>query len=340
MFERIIVPLDGSPRAERALPVAARIAHASGGSLHLLQVISPVVDYGGLAPVSMVTEQSAIAEMAQSTDYLTTLAASPMLTGIQTTIEVMFGSPAWHIQESAEAQKANLIVLCSHGRTGFTRWALGSVAHQLVHQSFVPILVLREHEADSHLSQRDDTQSFRTLVPLDGSELAESALMPAAYLTSALSTPGHGTLHLVQVVKIFPATAEEGYVSELNEEALQRARTYLTATVEHVQATMKDLKLSLTSSVEYEQDVVSTLVNVAEQKGERKATENVGGCDVIAISTHGRSGLQRLIMGSVTDRLLNTTTQPMLIVRPHKVGSFSNEEKRGMHQKNGDLQPV
>jgi nucleotide-binding universal stress UspA family protein len=338
MFERIIVPLDGSSRAEQALPVAARIAHASGGSLHLLQVISPVVDYGGLAPVSMVTEQSAIAEMAQSTAYLTTLAASPMLTGIQTTIEVMFGSPAWHIQASAESQKANLIVLCSHGRTGFTRWALGSVAHQLVHQSFVPILVLREHEADAHLSHQDDAQSFRTLVPLDGSELAESALWPAAYLTAAMAAPAHGALHLVQVVKIFPATANEGFISGLNEEALQHAKTYLTTTVEHVQATMKELKLSVTYAVEYERDVTGTLVNVAEQKGERKATENIGGCDLIAISTHGRSGLQRLIMGSVTDRLLNVTKGPMLIVRPHKIGSFLNEEKRDVHQKNGDLQ--
>lgn len=340
MFERIIVPLDGSSRAEQALPVAARIAHASGGSLHLLQVISPVVDYGGLAPVSMVTEQSTIAEMAQSTDYLTILAASPMLAGVQVTSEVMFGSPAWHIQECAESQNANLIVLCSHGRTGFTRWALGSVAHQLVHQSSVPILVLREHETNSLLAHGDDAQSFRILVPLDGSELAESALLPAAYLTAAMAAPAHGTLHLVQVVKSLPTTAEEGFVSKLNEEALQRAKTYLATTAEHVQATMKELKLSVTYAVEYERDVVSTLMNVAEQKGEKKATEDVGGCDLIAISTHGRSGLQRLIMGSVTDRLLNVTKGPMLIVRPRKISSFLNEEKRDVHQKSGGLQPV
>jgi nucleotide-binding universal stress UspA family protein len=338
MFERILVPLDGSPRAEQALPVAARIAHASGGSLHLLQVISPVVDYAGLSPVAMETEQSTIAEMAQSTDYLATLAASPMFAGIHTTIEVMFGSPAWHIQASAEAQKANLIVLCSHGRTGFTRWALGSVAHQLVHQSFVPLLVLREHETDSHSSQRAAVQSFCTLVPLDGSELAESALAPAAYLTAALAAPAPGALHLVQVVKIFPATVDGGFSRGLDEEALQRARTYLATTAEHIKATMKELKLSVTYAAEYERDVTSALVNVAEQKGERKAAETVAGCDLIAISTHGRSGLQRLIMGSVTDRLLNATKGPMLIVRPHKVGNFLHEGKPGVHQKNGERQ--
>ena len=340
MFKRIIVPLDGSSRAEHALPVAAHIARVSGGSLHLLQVLSPMVDYGGLAAVPMVTEESVKAEMIESTHYLTTLAALPMLAGIPISTEVVFGVPARQILAAAESRGTNLIVLCSHGRTGFTRWALGSVTHQLVHQSSVPLLVLREHEATSLLSHGDAVQSFRTLVPLDGSELAESALMPAAYLTSALSTSGHGALHLVQVVKVFPPTAEEGFVSELNEEALQRARTYLTTLIEHVQTTMKDLKISLTSSVEYERDVVNTLVNVAEQKGERKVTENVGGCDVIAISTHGRSGLQRLIMGSVTDRLLNTTTQPMLIVRPHKASRILNEEKHALKQKHNAPEPV
>jgi hypothetical protein len=84
--------------------------------------------------------------------------------------------------------------------------------------------------------------------------------------------------------------------------------------------------------------VASTLVNVAEQKHKRKEAENVDGGDMIAISTHGRSGLQRLIMGSVTDRVLNTTKLPMLIVRPHKIGSSLNEEKHGMKQKNSGLQ--
>jgi len=339
MFKRIIVPLDGSSRAEQALPVAARIARASGGSLHLLQVISPVVDYGGLTPVPMLTEQSTRAEMAQSTGYLTSFATLPMLEGIQITSEAVFGAPARQILEVAESRGTNLIVLCSHGRTGFTRWALGSVAHQLVHHSSIPTLVLREHEVPSLLSHGHDAQALRTIVPLDGSELAESALLPAAYLTSALAAPAQGTLHLVQVVKIFPATAEEGFISELNEEALQRARVYMAATMVHVQATMKELKLSVTSTVEYKRDVASTLMNVAEQKGE-KGAENVGGYDLIALSTHGRSGLQRLIMGSVTDRLLNTTKGPMLIVRPQKVRMHSNEVKHTLKQKTNHLEPT
>jgi len=312
MFQHILVPLDGSFRAEQALPVASRIARSTGGSVLLLQVVSPPIDYsGGLAMVPLVTEQVIESEIAEATGYLKTVAASPLLAGVFTRTEVMFGTPALHIIAAAEAYGVDLVVLCSRGRTGFTRWALGSVAHTLVHQSTVPILVLRQSETDSLLSRVDTAQPFRALVPLDGSPLAETALVPAAYLTSALAAPAQGTLHLAQVVKNFQTTAEEGFVSELNEEALQRAVNYLAAVAERLQTTVKHLKLSITYAVEPGTDVASSLLSLAEHGGE-------GGCDLIAISTHGRGGLERWVMGSVTERLLNTTKLPMLIVRPQR----------------------
>jgi nucleotide-binding universal stress UspA family protein len=211
-------------------------------------------------------------------------------------------------------------VLCSHGRTGFTRWALGSVAYTLAHESVVPTLVLRESEPASLLSRSDAAQPLCALVPLDGSQLAETALAPAADLVTALAAPAQGVLHLAQVVKLFPATAEEGFVSEINEEALQHARTYLATARERLQATVKGLKLSITYSVELETDVASALVSLAEHGSEEKETEGVNACDLIAISTHGRAGLERWVMGSVMERLLNTTKLPMLIVRPQKKG--------------------
>ena len=105
-------------------------------------------------------------------------------------------------------------------------------------------------------------------------------------------------------VKLFPETAEEGFVSELNDEALQRARTYLAHMTERLQTATKYLRLSITWSVTHEKDVASTLVNLAEQGGEGKETGGMGGCDLTAISTHGRHGLERWVIGSVTDRIL------------------------------------
>lgn len=311
MFHYVLVPLDGSSRAERALPVAARLAHATSSSLLLVRVVSPPIDYsGGLTPVPLMNEQVIESEMNTAADYLTAVAARPPVAGIETTTEVLFGVPAQQLSEAARTHGSDLIVLCSHGRTGLARWTLGSVAHTLAHQSTVPVLVLREAETLAHI---ETEQSFRTLVPLDGSALAEAALAPAQALTEALIAPERGILHLVQIVKAFPSTEKEGGASELNEEACRQARSYLATVAERVEASMPGRRLSVTSSVECASDVAGALLNGAEQ-------ERTGGCDLIAISTHGRGGLERWVMGSVTERLLNASRLPILIVRPRQQG--------------------
>jgi len=267
----------------------------------------------------MVTEQLIESETSVATDYLQTVAASPSLAGIQTTTEVVFGIPTQYILAEAKSGELDLVVLCSHGRTGFARWALGSVAHALAHESPVPTFVLRESEPAPGLLGPNATRSLRALVPLDGSELAEASLTPAARLVAALAAPAKGALHLAQVVKPFATRAEEGFVNELNQETLQRAQAYLASVKERLQASERESELSLTSSVELESDVAGALA-LAEYRGEGKETGSSGGCDLIAISTHGRHGLQRWVMGSVTDRLLNTTKLPVLIVRPQQQG--------------------
>ena len=128
-------------------------------------------------------------------------------------------------------------MLCSHGRTGLARWALGSVARTLVHQSATPVLVLRQ---EKELARREHVRPLCTLVPLDGSPLAEAALAPAQALTEALAAPGRGALHLVQVVRVFQSTAEEGFGSSLNEEALRMARSYLTTVARRVESEVMD----------------------------------------------------------------------------------------------------
>lgn len=307
MFHHVLVPLDGSVRAERALPVAAQIARATAGSLLLVRVVSPPIDYGGgLSPVPIMNEQVVESEMQGAADSLTAVAARPLLAGIEIATEVLFGFPAQQLSEAARIHGSDLVVLCSHGRTGLARWALGSVAHTLVHQSMTPVLVLRQ---EKELVRREHMRPLCTLVPLDGSLLAEAALAPAQALTEALATPGRGALHLVQVIKVFQSRAGEGFANELNEEALWLARAYLTTVTRRVESKATERVSEVTSSVECASDVVSALLDVAEQEG-------TDGCDLIAISTHGRGGLERWAMGSVTDRLLNASTLPVLIVRP------------------------
>jgi nucleotide-binding universal stress UspA family protein len=241
-----------------------------------------------------------------ATDYLRTMVALPVLDRIQITTEVAPGLAPQYILAAARSGEFDLTVLCSHGRTGFTRWVLGSVAHTLAHESTVPTLVLHENETASLLAHPDAARPLRVLVPLDGSPLAEAALESAAHLVASLSAQGE--LHLTQVVKPFRTSAEEA--------SRARVTTYLTQVTERWQAMAKEFGISITWSVALATDVANALLSQAEPGEQGQATAGNRGCDLIAISTHGRHGLQRWVMGSVSDRLLNTTKLPLLIVRP------------------------
>jgi len=326
MFERILVPLDGSPRAEQALPVATRIARASGGSLILLQVVSPPIDYGGgLTQTPLMTEQVIETELAMSSGYLDRVTKARELAEIETTTEVMFGLPAQDILAIAESRSVDLIVMCSHGRTGFTRWVLGSVAQKIAHHCPVPVLVLREGRPLIPESRPDSVHHLTALVPLDGSPLAEAALVPAANLVAALAAPAPGALHLTQVVKQLSTTADEGFIIQLNEETVERAKAYLMSVKEHLQAGLKDRKLTITWSVALDADAADAIIGTADQREQQEGSDSHDksgsyGCDLIAMSTHGRGGLERWVMGSVMERVLGATRLPMLIVRPQNNG--------------------
>jgi len=319
MFARILVPLDGSVSAEEALPVAARIVRASRGSIHLLTVVGSPIDVAEEYDVDpLLSEQRIETETTVATDYLRTIATLPGLDRIQITTEVAPGLPAQYILAAARLGGVDLTVLSSHGRTGFTRWVLGSVAHTLAHESTVPTLVLHENETAALIAHTDAARPLRVLVPLDGSPLAEAALEPAAHLVASLAA--RGELHLTHVVKPLRTSAKESVESSLNAELRARARTYLTQAAERWQAMAKELGISISWSVALEADVASALLSLAGPGEQGQGTAGSLGCDLIAISTHGRHGLERWVMGSVTNRLLNTTKLPLLIVRPSRKG--------------------
>lgn len=318
MFKRILVPLDGSARAERALAVAARLARASSGSLILLQVVSYAHDLwvGGLPPRTR-PDSPLAPELTQAERYLAQVTEYPVLKAIPTEAVTLVGSPAHVILSVASSYQADLIVLCSHGYTGMTRWVMGSVAAKVARHALLPVLVLREGGSVPAGPHPDASHPLRVLVPLDGSAYAKSALLPAASLIAALAAPAHGALHLLRVV---PPPSEDK-TDNRYAAALQKARGYLQQTVEHlregwVASPAHLLNLTLTCSVAVETDVADAIVRVAENGEDAEGAGVFGGCDVIALASHGRSGLQRWAMGNVAERVLAATTLPLLIVRP------------------------
>jgi nucleotide-binding universal stress UspA family protein len=322
MFQRMVVPLDGSPRAERAIPVAARLARASGGTVVLLRVAGLPTAFVPSPSADPWTIQTIIdADVVEAKRYLQDVARLHHLTGVRVETEVVVGAAATAILSVAKARHVDLIVLCSHGYTGMKRWVLGSVAEQVARYAPVPVLLLREGGPALVGTPPHAEGPLRALVPLDGSVYAREALVPAAQLIAALAAPGPCALHLSRVV-VLPESAQ---ISQSEREAILReAKQYLSATVDQLREGLlaspaADLKLAITWSVTTDDDIAAGILRVAEEGEEAHEARELGRSDLIAMVTHGSSGLPHWAMGSVTERVLHATSLPLLIVRPAEV---------------------
>ncbi len=154
---------------------------------------------------------------------------------------------------------------------------------------------------------------------LDGSPFAEAALLPAAYLTAALSSPAEGELLLLQVVHLPTAQQETEYQQYEREVNLRQALlgaahgTLQAASAALVQKLAGQLDIQIATAVIEDGDVADALLRASE--GE-KAHDTQQGSDLLALTTHGRSGIQRWMLGSVTERVLQGSTLPLLVVHP------------------------
>jgi nucleotide-binding universal stress UspA family protein len=156
--------------------------------------------------------------------------------------------------------------------------------------------------------------TVRALVALDGSALSEAILKPAAHLVAALATPAQGALHLLRVVDV-SATNGLGNSQIYGEPARQNAQEYLASVVKRLQnGCAARLRLAITSSVMADRDVAGAIITASKRLGEDGGSERI-----IAMSTHGRGGLQRWAVGSVTERVLHKTTLPLFIMRPQEM---------------------
>jgi len=324
MFKRILVPLDGSARAESAIPVAARIARAYGASITLLRIAETPVEYGPyLAPPATYAKESIDADLAEATGYLAKAAKAEELAGIKVESKSLFGAVAPTIIAAAQMYHTSLVVMCSHGYTGVKRWILGSVADHITRHITVPVLILRE---GAPLLAATSTQPLRALVALDGSPLSEAVFEPVAYLVAGLAhaTSQQGELRLLRVVDL-PFTSgklkSQAYVdSKTRDEAVKAAQDYLdTLTTRLEVGGLADLDISVKTAVESDPDVAEAII---KQTGS-------GPVDLVAMATHGRGGMQHFVMGSVTERVLHHSKLPLLIVRPPKQQQGSKKDEQG-----------
>jgi nucleotide-binding universal stress UspA family protein len=296
MYTRMLIPLDGSKVAEQVLPYARFLAKALGIPAELLGVVDPVP----LADFSEVWQRGDLnrltaEEMTGTTRYLETTARS--FTGVQAKITVLKGTPEEVIIEQAAADEKILIVMATHGRSGIQRWLLGSVADKVLHGAANHLLLVRADEQ----GKTDGEAVLKTVVvPLDGSALAEKVLPCVEDLAGKMALD----VVLVRAFALPPAAAADEYATysdELMNQLEAEARDYLAAKVKE----MKNKgcgNVSLVCSLGYGGEQIITLA--------RKTPDNF-----IAMSTHGRSGIRRWMLGSVTERVVRHSGDPVLIIR-------------------------
>jgi nucleotide-binding universal stress UspA family protein len=150
MFQRILVPLDGTALSEKAIPVAAWVARASDGTIIFVDVVLPPVEFGTYSPDRTVSLKPGAFEKreADANTYLSDvlLRYANDLAGIKTETDVVAGAASSEIYSKARLEHTDLIVISSKEETGLKRWVFGSLAEEVVSHSNVPVLVLQEQE--------------------------------------------------------------------------------------------------------------------------------------------------------------------------------------------------
>ncbi|MEO7002761.1 MAG: universal stress protein [Ktedonobacterales bacterium] len=324
LFKRVFVPLDGSRRAEQSVCVAARLARASQGTVILAQVIHFPYEYSMTPFTYSVSEGTYEREWLDASAYLRQIADLPALSGIPTERLVLDGVVGPVLLDTIETSRADCVVITTHGRTGVSRWALGSMAEQLARSSSVPTLVLPDGlDPFEELipAQPGDTVQprLRILTPLDGSAMAEAALEPAARLLTALaatqaaesatSVSPVGEIHLLMALAPGFMTAETTPETMICE----GARAYLTkvASELHAQFPLVNVTWSLASTTEAPEGIAEAAGATVDHSAPEYA-----GYAAIVMASHGRTGFARWALGSVAERVLRLTKRPLLIVRP------------------------
>jgi nucleotide-binding universal stress UspA family protein len=316
MFQRILLPLDGSVRAERAIPIAARLARASDGSIIMVRVVRKASDmFSSLASQPTLAQRILGADFAQAEHYLADVATSADLQSIPLQIEVRFGPVVSSILAVADDCEADVIVLCSHGYSGLRRRIMGSVAEQLARHATTPMLVLRENGPLPAELHETDPRPLRALVALDSSEQAEVVLEPAARLVAALADQSQNVLHLLRVVQPVMANSEPGGMLTESE----RAKRYLEEVANQIREGVVapaavQHGLDVTWSVAVDTYVVETLTQAGGKEANLPGFEGLGDCDLVALAASERDGVQHWAMGNFTQHLLLDGQFPLFIV--------------------------
>lgn len=304
MLESLLVPLDGTEFSERSLALAGGLARSTGAKLHVAHVHATYMPDQLLQNTQFQFEGLDMDEYdnrhrQEERTYLDEVVVRLGAEGTDDVqVALLDGQIAQQIATYAESIGADAILMTTHGYAGMSRLRLGSVTDALIRQTTLPLILLHPGH---HTSVPAEVTSFHhVFVPLDGSLLAESILEPATDLARA-----HGArLTLFNVVSasgVFGLRLLPLLPDTLTPE-LEEKHDYL----ERVAETLRSRGFDVSVEVAANEAPARAIVEAAERFD----------ADIIAMATHGYGGLKRALLGSVADRILHTTSLPLMVRRP------------------------
>jgi nucleotide-binding universal stress UspA family protein len=307
MYRSILVPLDGSSLGEQALPFAQDLAQRTGAALHLAHVHIPPTTPMYTADLPLFDTRLDEQISAQENAYLDALAAKiRSTTDIQVESVLLEGAitdgVADLLASCAAEQQVDIVVMTTHGRGGLARLWLGSVADELLRRLPMPVLLLRPYDS-AHAPVGWPPRQI--LIPLDGSANAE-AILPYALALGQATQAEYTLLRVIEPVVVSHHLPVNPAVRALDEHWLDQRRVEAQAYLEQVAARLAAQSLKVHIQVLVEPQAALAILEEAHK-------EQIG---LLAMATHGRHGLARLLVGSVADKVLRGATIPLLLYRP------------------------
>jgi len=296
MYERILVPLDGSSEAEIALPYAEEIAAKLGAEIILASVselTAVETDHLYRSYLEGIAEQV----KRQLKDWGAKEEA-------KVKSEVLLGTPASEILRYADENNVSLITMASRGRSSRGPWLLGNIAAKVLRATGKPVLLIRAPADKAILQQRNLVR--RILVPLDGSKLGEVAIPYAEALAQVLGA------EIVLFQAFLTPTLPVAYEGRMSPTTLKEAE-------EQIRASAMAYLDSLGKSFQEKGLSTSSVVRLGSAPDQILEYAEANAIDLITMSTHGRSGIGRWVLGSVTDKVLHAGDMAVLTVRATKV---------------------
>lgn len=295
MYEKVLIPLDGSNAAEIVLPYAGEIAAKLGAEIILMSVSEPTADARDNLYNSYL--ERIVKRFKKG------LKDQGVKKGVKVQTEVLFGRPESEIIRYAEENDVSLIAMASRGLSGEGPWLLGHIAGKVLRATYKPVLLVRIPADSEALKERSLIK--RILLPLDGSKVGEAAIPSAESMAQSLGAE----LVLFQVIRLSALVASEGAAmsSDMIREEEEYRRATAVAYLNGVETGFKGKGLK-TSIALASGSPADQIIDYAERNA----------IDLIAMSTHGRSGIGRWVFGSVTDKVLHSGDTAVLTVRATK----------------------